>query len=119
MRWGDIIDSVWTLPREDTKADRAHEVPLWRLALEILNQMPRFSGPYVFTTTDGVKAVSGYSKAKARLDMQSGVTGWRLHDLRRTCGTGLARLGVPMAIIPRVLNHAEGGVPKFTPDTVI
>ncbi|WP_454019844.1 site-specific integrase [Azospirillum sp. Marseille-Q6669] len=113
MRWEQITNDVWTLPRARTKADRAHEVPLSTLAMTILSGIPRFSGPYVFTTTGGLKPVSGYSKAKLRLDAKSGVQGWRIHDLRRTCGTGLARLGVPLTTISRVLNHAEGGVTRI------
>ena len=38
---------------------------------------------------------------------------WRLHDLRRTAGTGMASVGVPVSTISRVLNHAEGGVTKI------
>ena len=35
------------------------------------------------------------------------------HDLRRTAGTGMARLGIPKITISRVLNHAEGGVTEI------
>jgi integrase len=38
---------------------------------------------------------------------------WRLHNLRRTAGTGMAASGVPVSTISRVLNHAEGGVTKI------
>lgn len=113
MRWEQITNDTWTLPRTQTKADRAHEVPLSSLAMTILAGIPRFTGPYVFTTTGGTKPVSGYSKAKVRLDAKSGVHGWCIHDLRRTCGTGLARLGIPLVTISRVLNHAEGGVTRI------
>jgi Site-specific recombinase XerD len=113
MRWEQIANNTWTLPRTRTKADRAHDVPLSSLAMAILSSIPRFTGPYVFTTTGGKKPVSGHSKAKARLDAKSGVRDWCIHDLRRTCGTGLARLGVPLATISRVLNHAEGGVTRI------
>jgi hypothetical protein len=33
---------------------------------------------------------------------------WRLHDLRRTCASGLARLRVPLAVTEAVLNHSSG-----------
>jgi integrase len=33
---------------------------------------------------------------------------WRVHDLRRTCASGLARLGIPPHIVDRVLNHTSG-----------
>jgi integrase len=40
------------------------------------------------------------------LDKASGVSDWRLHDLRRTAATGMARLGISPPVIERVLNHA-------------
>jgi integrase len=117
LRWADVdLDAaggaVWTLPREATKADRTHEVPLSAAAVAILAGLPR-EGEYVLSTTGGRRPISGYSKVKARLDELAGVTGWRFHDLRRTAGTGLARLGVAVATISRVLNHTEGGVTKI------
>lgn len=110
MRWSDIdIDSsVWTLPREATKSDRLHEVPLSLLALEILASVPK-TGEYVFSTT-GRTPISGYSKAKKRCDAQCGVTEWRLHDLRRTAASGMARLGIGPHIVEKVLNHSNGQI---------
>ena len=138
MRWQDIdLDKgLWTLPRERVKADRVHEVPLSPVAVSILEALPRVSA-YVFSSRTAApkdakekdakekdQPISGYSKAKAKLDKQiaaivaaanpdaeahDGVT-WRIHDLRRTVGTHMARLGVDPYTISRVLNHAEGGV---------
>ena len=47
---------------------------------------------------------------KKQLDKISGVTDWRLYDIRRTVGTNLAELEVPRLTISRILNHKEGGV---------
>ena len=114
IKWYDIDfdDRVWHIAREDTKADRAHDVPLSDDAVALLKDCPRFGvGEYVFTTTGGHKPLSGFAKPKAMLDVSSGVEGWRLHDLRRTLATNMAEhLSVPIHTISRVLNHAEGGV---------
>ena len=72
----------------------------------IIESLPGFEGPYIFTTTGGARPVSGFSKAKSRADTLSGVTGWRVHDLRRTVRTGLAALGINDTIAERVLGHA-------------
>ena len=40
----------------------------------------------------------------------SGVTGWRLHDLRRTCVSGMARLGVAPHVADKILNHQVGAI---------
>jgi len=73
--------------------------------------------PYVFTTT-GDRPISGFGKAKARVDRaasktrdESGpVAPWTVHDLRRTVATGLGKLGASRFIIGRVLNHADATV---------
>ena len=38
----------------------------------------------------------------------AGVTGWRLHDLRRSVATGMQRLGVRLETIEAVLGHVSG-----------
>jgi integrase len=109
MRWSEIDrkNAVWVIAADRTKSGRETEVPLSSLALEILDDLPRFTdGDYVFTTTGGRRPVSGFNKMKTRTDDLSGVTGWRLHDLRRTARTGLAELGVPEIIAEMVMNHA-------------
>jgi integrase len=45
---------------------------------------------------------------KALLDRASGVSGWVLHDLRRTFASGLASLGVPIPVVEKLLNHVSG-----------
>ena len=52
--------------------------------------------------------MTAWTTPKARLDAYSGVEGWQLRDLRRTCRTGMAGLGVAPHIGERVLNHAAG-----------
>jgi integrase len=51
---------------------------------------------------------NGFGKSKAALDEASGVSDWRLHDLRRTMATGLQRLGVRLEVTEAVLNHVSG-----------
>ncbi len=113
MQWSEIDrdNALWIIRADRTKSGRESEVPLSSLALEGLDALPRFAGgDFVFTTTSGRRPVSGFSKMKARTDDLSDVTGWRLHDLRRTARTGLAELGVPQIVAEKVLNHAERNV---------
>ena len=65
--------------------------------------MPR-RGPYVFTI--GGRRPMTVHRIKARLDRESGIEDWRLHDLRRTLRSGLAELGVSYEIAERVIGHA-------------
>lgn len=115
MRWSDLDlkAATWTIPAAGTKADRGQLVPLSPAAVQILDAMPRL-GDFVFTTT-GETPISGFAKAKSRLDLYlaskgEGLAGWRFHDLRRTAATHMVRLGISETTVSRVLNHAVQGV---------
>jgi integrase len=115
LRWGDLNlqDRTWTIASEDNKSRRAHLVPLSPAAAELLKTLPAL-GDFVFTT-DGETPISGFAKAKQRLDTFLGAKGpaldrWTFHDLRRTVSTNMQRLGIGESIIGRVLNHAPQGV---------
>jgi integrase len=112
--WSEIKGRVWTLPGERAKNHRAHDIHLSDLAFEILDKLPRFVGDagYLFSI-DGTRPVQSYSDAKARIDRRlgellPGMEPWVLHDLRRTCTTGMARLGIPPHVADKVLNHRTG-----------
>jgi len=141
MEWTEIEPRekrVWAIPREKAKNDRAHEVSLSELAIEIIDGLPRMSrprtdsagsepSPYVFTT-NGERPVSGFSKAKERLDKhmlellcaelgeagkdpgKAEIDGWILHDLRRTAATGMARLNIAPHVVDWILNHVSGTI---------
>jgi integrase len=86
-------------------------VPLSNAALAVLKNVPHHAAsPFVFTTNGGASPASGYSKNKRRLDalIPADMPPWRLHDLRRTSASGLARLGINLPVIEKVLNHASG-----------
>ena len=111
MEWSEIDfgDKLWTLPRERVKNDEKHEVPLSGAAIAVLKSVPRIAGSRYVFTTNGKAPSSGYSKGKRRLDaLLSDMPPWRLHDLRRTTASGMARLGINLPVIEKVLNHASG-----------
>jgi integrase len=118
MAWPDLDleRRLWTLPRKLTKADRVHDVPLSGLALEIIEGLPRIGDGLAFPANRArsTRPVSGFSKAKARLDRLSGVAGWRLHDLRRTAASEMARLGHPPHVVAAILNHSPGSTQGIT-----
>jgi integrase len=124
MEWSelDFQRRTWTMPREKAKNGRAHEVQLSDAAIEVLNAVPHVGGGFVFTTT-GTTAVSGFSRAKRRLDAAmlvskheelgatcEAIPHWILHDLRRTAATGIARLNFPPHVVDKVLNHVSGTI---------
>jgi integrase len=53
-------------------------------------------------------------QGQLRLDRLSGVAGWRLHDLRRTTASAMARLGHPPHVVAAILNHSPGSTQGIT-----
>ena len=60
--------------------------------------------------TSGRSAASNYSASKRKLDklLPADMPPWWLHDLRRTVASGMARLGINLPVIEKVLNHSSG-----------
>ena len=100
---------VWSLPKERVKNNRRHDVPLSRQALKIIEELDHISDRYVFSL-DGKKPINGFGKNRDRLHklLPANMPEWVLHDLRRTVASGMARLGVSLAVIEKVLNHVSG-----------
>jgi integrase len=112
MRWSEIDfdNKIWVIPADRSKNGKPHVVPLSLYALDVLNEVPRFLDcDYVFTTTRN-SPVSGFSKMLRRLSEGSQTSDWRLHDLRRTAASGMARAGVAPHVVEKVLNHISGTI---------
>jgi integrase len=110
MTWAEIdADArVWTLPAERSKNKKPHVVPLSPLASRIIGGVPRIAGcPYVFSTT-GKGPIANFDQFKKRLDARLNLEPWRIHDLRRSCASGLQRLGVRLEVTESVLGHRSG-----------
>jgi integrase len=104
----DLTQRVWTIPKSRTKNAKPHVVQLSDQSIAVLRRMER-RGPYVFAA-HGTKPFQHFAVAKRKLDELSKVIGWRLHDLRRTCVSGMARLGVAPHVADKVLNHQSGTI---------
>jgi integrase len=104
----DIGQRIWTLPKGRTKNGKPHIVHLSNEAIVVLNRASKI-GSFVFSL-DGAKPFQEFSRAKRELDELSGVKDWRLHDLRRTCVSGMARLGIPPHVADKILNHQAGTI---------
>jgi integrase len=103
-RRSELSDDVLTIPAERSKNHRPHAIFLSPLARE---QLRGLETDLLFTT-NGRTPVSGWSKLKKRLDNETDIPPWRLHDIRRTVASGLAGIGIQLPVIERVLNHVSG-----------
>ena len=104
----DLETRFLTFPGVRTKNGKPHMVHLSEAALALLVHLPD-RRPFVFSST-GERPFQNFSPAKRELDKLSGVTGWRLHDLRRTCVSGMARLGIAPHVADKILNHQSGTI---------
>jgi integrase len=102
--------TVWRLPASRSKNKAEVVRPLSKSAIQIIDDMPTIGedSDFVFTF-DGRRPMSmNYMDKKRLLDQLSGVTGWRLHDLRRVHRSLLSRCRVPFDIAERCLGHSRG-----------
>jgi integrase len=122
MQWPELrnLDSeyaVWEIPGHRTKNKHSHLLPLLPAVRGLLRFLPRV-GSLVFTTT-GDTPVSGFGKAKARVDTRideirrnadlAPIPPWTLHDLRRTMVTVMnEKLGIAPHVVEAVVNHVSG-----------
>jgi len=123
MCWSELAEdlSVWTIPGSRMKNSKPHDVHLPGATRAILRKIPRVEGcDFVFSTT-GRTHISGLSKAKIALDAAitkarfdaaqktgrkpSALVPWRLHDLRRSGVSALARLGFDSIVVDKILAH--------------
>lgn len=107
-------DPVWTIPGERTKNGMLHRVPLCPMACaefrKALAASPKESR-YVFPSPldgdqDTPVLASTVTRAMARLVAELKIGQVSPHDLRRTVGTQMAKLGLPTHVRSLVLNHS-------------
>jgi integrase len=107
LEFAEVTDDTIELPAVRTKNKRPHSVPLSGPALAILAGIDRGDRVHVFGR--GATPFSGFSKAKEILDARTGaLKPWTIHDLRRTCATGMANIGIQPHIVEAALNHVSG-----------
>jgi integrase len=118
-RWSEIdfTAQTWDIPDENAKGGRGHVVPLTDWALEELQALKREAegSQWVLPANgsehhiDPKQLTRSVAKCQARFKAH-GIGEFTLHDLRRTCRTGLSALKVEPHIAERVLNHVQPGV---------
>jgi integrase len=115
----DLKHNVWTVPAERFKSKSTHLVPLTNDAVSLLKALPRFNkGDHLFSRSFGQKPVTGFAKAKTRLDrLMEEVFGgklspFRLHDIRRTVRTRLAGLRVADEVAEMIIGHGRKGIQR-------
>jgi integrase len=110
--------ATWLVPGERAKNKRDHLIPLAPLALETVKSAIELSGDsdFLFPTRLGRGGpIDRHTLTVAMARFAKNLKGptaktWQQeiptpHDLRRTCNSRLARMGIPKEIRDRALNH--------------
>jgi len=108
LQESELINDMIRLSGGRTKNALPHDIPLSSLAKEVLASVERVPNCRYIFSTNGRTPVSGFSKAKRRIDELLSFAPWRFHDLRRTAATGMAEIGIPPHIVEAILNHISG-----------
>ena len=98
-------------PEGFTKNKRQHQFPVSPMVQAVLDGLPDTS-EYLFpAATNPDKPFTGWAWHKAKFDEGlEGVAPYTLHDLRRTFATLHAKIGTPIHVTERLLNHVSGTV---------
>ena len=111
MAWSELDDSerptTFTIVGARSKNGKPHTLPVMPMMREVICGVPRMANrdqlfglrTYGFT---------GWADGKVALDQRSGVTGWTVHDIRRSTATRMADIGIQPWIVEQILNHQSG-----------
>jgi integrase len=115
----DMEGRVFSLPAERSKNGQAHSVPLSDLAMATLAGIKSEGGaPFIFSSDRGRSPVKNFDLPKRRFDrLIAEIAGepiphFTLHDIRRSCASSMAGLGIAPHIVEAVLNHRSGAISR-------
>jgi integrase len=89
-----ITDNTLTFPPHITKNNTQHTI--------------YFSDTCISLTKNLSPNYNAWSKPLQRLHNRSGTTQWSVHDARRTVATNMARIGISLPVVEKLLNHRSG-----------
>ncbi|HKA46933.1 MAG TPA: tyrosine-type recombinase/integrase [Methyloceanibacter sp.] len=110
LRWREVGTDVLELPAPRMKGKQLHLVPLSTQVAGIIASMPQLvpqvprPDGYVFG-----HPVGNFDRIKRQLDVHMGDTPkWVTHDIRRSVASGMARIGVLVPVVEKILDHRSG-----------
>ncbi len=105
-----LADGRIVYPSEFVKNKRSHTIPAGPEALELINSLPGDTDLLFPSRFEEDKPFNGFSKCKASFDQGLEIEPYTLHDLRRTFSSNMAKLGTPIHVTERILNHVSGTI---------
>lgn len=104
----DLDQGTLTIPPERSKNGEEHTLPLLPLMRDIIETVPRMASREHLFGARSSRGFCRWAEGKAILDIYSGVTDWRVHDIRRSVSTKMGDIGIAPHVIEQILNHVSG-----------
>ncbi len=111
LEWRDVDLKGGSILLRDTKNGDDRRVPLLGEALALLverGKVRRLDDPRIFPGTAPGRPVWGIETAWSRAKEAAQVVNLRIHDLRHSCGSYLAKAGASAFQIAAILGHRSG-----------
>jgi integrase len=106
-----LFDDLIVFPEGFTKNKREHHFPLTSMVRQVLDDISGATDFLFPAATNPDRPFSGWAWHKAKFDDDLvNVASYTLHDLRRTFATVHAKIGTPIHVTERLLNHVTGTV---------
>ncbi len=97
-------------PSDVVKNSREHIIPLGRMAQDVIGGLPERTDLLFPSRLNDETPFNGFSRAKRTFDREIEIDPYTLHDLRRTFSSLMAKLGTPIHVTERILNHTSGTI---------
>lgn len=106
-----MADDQIIFPEGFAKNKREHRFPLSTTAIKVIEGIPDTGDHFFPAATNFEKPFSGWAWHKARFDEGlEEVDPYTIHDLRRTFATVHAKIGTPIHVTEKLLNHVSGTI---------
>lgn len=106
LRWSEVDLDHLCLRLSDSKTG-AKIIPIGKPAKELLSQLPRGPGEFVFPAETGTGPYQGTDRVWRRVRRLASLENVRLHDLRHSFASVGASAGDSLPIIGKLLGHAD------------
>lgn len=103
---GDVV----TIPPEIVKNGREHALPIGGMARSVIEGIPDRTDLFFPSRLNDEKPFNGFSRSKRAFDREIVIEPYTLHDLRRTFSSVMAKLGTPIHVTEKILNHTSGTI---------
>ncbi len=110
MRWEhlDLRSGVWTVPHGQAKSGKELTIVLPSAAIQILMQRHQDQdSPWVFPGKGPSGHLEQPESGWRRILGRAGLTGLRMHDLRRSLASYQIDTGTPLEVISKTLGHGN------------